>query len=171
MQVDRGAAEGPAPFHHRRVIVRVRDRDLGNPAQFLHPRDRRVVDQPDAIPQNVPPRRLDQERALADAELRLGVDRVEPGLFLLDDVLVRRPEVLERRPLLAVGIDVLPLVLADRAMRRGPRRLGELRPAGDAEIGRARADSSTAPVSGCVAESATSVAAEVEQSFMNVRRD
>ena len=139
VQVDRRPAERPAPFHHRRVIMRVRDRDLGDPAQLLHLLNRRVVQEPDAVPQDVAALRLDQERPLADPELRLGVDRVEPVLLLLDDIPVRRPQVLERRPLLAVGVDVLPLVLADGTSRRGLIRLGELRPAGDAEIRRALA--------------------------------
>ena len=92
MDVDRRVAEGAAPLDHRRVVVRVRDRDLGDPAQLLDPRDRRVVDQPDAVPEDVALGRLDQEGPLADAELRLGVDRVEVLLLLLDRVLVRRAE-------------------------------------------------------------------------------
>src|SRR5262249_8800003 len=116
VEVDGRVAKGAAPLDHRGVVVRVRDRDLRDPAQLLDPRDRRLVDQPDAVPEEVAFGRLDQEGPLADAELRLGIDRVEPLFFLLDRVPVRPAEALERRPLLTVRADVLPLVLANRAM-------------------------------------------------------
>ena len=74
------------PLDHRRVVVRVRDRDLGDPPQLRDPRDRRVVHERDAVPQDIPFLCLNQECSLADPELWLGVDRVEAGLFLLDDV-------------------------------------------------------------------------------------
>src|SRR5262245_11343549 len=94
----------------------------------------------DAIPQHVPGRGLDQERALADAEPGLGVDRVEPRLLFLDQVPVAGPEGLERRPALAFRTDVLPLILADRTAPRGGGRFRELGPAGHAKERRARGD-------------------------------
>jgi hypothetical protein len=59
--------------------VRVRDRDTAEPAQRLDHPHRRVVDQADAVPEQVPPRPVlrpgrQQERPLADRKARLRAD-------------------------------------------------------------------------------------------------
>ena len=51
VDVDRHAAERAAPLDHRRVVVRVRDRDRPRCRRAPRPRDGRVVDQPDAVPE------------------------------------------------------------------------------------------------------------------------
>ena len=99
--------------------MRVRDCDLGNSAQLGDAGDRRIVHERHAIPQDIPFVRANQKSTLANPKPWLGVDRVEIGFFLLDGILVRRAEIHKRRPLLAIGIDVLSLVLANRAMRGG----------------------------------------------------
>src|SRR6478672_9115059 len=81
--------------------------------------DRGVIDQRDAIPQDIPLRRAKKQSALADRELRLRADPDEPRLVLAESVVVRNPEPLERCPRLALGRDVLALVFADGALNGG----------------------------------------------------
>ena len=69
---------------------------------------------------------------LADADFRLGVDRVKARLLLGEGVAVLAPHLRQGGPPLPVPADVLPLVLADRAPRRRLGALRELAPAGDA---------------------------------------
>src|SRR5919107_1472127 len=66
----------------------------------------RVVEQRDAFPQEVRVAPRDEQRALADGELRLGADADELALGP-DRVLVVRCELRERRPPLAVRWHVL----------------------------------------------------------------
>src|SRR5450755_1003204 len=63
-------SKSAAPFHHARVIVRVRDRYRGGPAQAFDAVDGCVVQQADAIPQNISRRVLNQRRALSNSKLR-----------------------------------------------------------------------------------------------------
>ena len=65
------ALEAVRPFDHRRVVVRVRDRDRGEPAAAVDLRRGRVVEQRDAVPQHVALAVRDEQRALADREARL----------------------------------------------------------------------------------------------------
>src|SRR2546423_14075431 len=69
VQVD-GRVEGARPLDHRRVVVRMRDRDRADPAELLDPRAELVVEERDAVPEDVaaPARSPDEERALADRE-------------------------------------------------------------------------------------------------------
>jgi len=115
--------------------VRVGDRDRGDPAELLDARAELVVEERDAVPEDVAARarRLDEERALADREARLAADPDETRRLLANLGAVVSPERLERRPPLTVAADVLPLVLADRAARRRLGALGELAPAGGAD--------------------------------------
>jgi len=78
---------------------------------------------------------LDEERALADREVWTGADARQPRLLFADVGAVVTPELLERRPLLAVPADVLALVLADRAVLWLVRSSRELNPACRADIG------------------------------------
>ena len=135
MQMDRHVAEGAAPFHHRGVVVRVRDRDPGEAAERLDDRDRRRVEERDAIPQHVALRGAHQQRALADPEWRDRSDPDQAGLILAVAVEMPPRERVERGPLLPGGRHELALVLADRACRR--RLLGrtELGSAGFADEG------------------------------------
>ena len=118
--------------------MRVRDRDRGDPAELLDPRAELVVEERDAVPEDVAAPRRDEERALADREARLAADPEEARPLLADLGAVVAPQLLERRPALAVATDVLPFVLADRAARRRLGSLGELASAGDADEVRQR---------------------------------
>ena len=74
------AAELVRPFDHRCVVVRVRDRDRAQAAARLD-EGRHLVEEGEAVPEHVSGRRLDEERTLADAELRLHADPGQPRLF------------------------------------------------------------------------------------------
>jgi len=77
VEMDRGVVEGAAPFDHRAVVVRVRDGDGGDTAESADGADGFFIEETDAIPEDVAVRRLDEERALADGELRLSADANE----------------------------------------------------------------------------------------------
>jgi len=111
----------------------VGDRDRGDPAELLDTAADLVVEERDAVPEDVSARRLDEERALADREVRSRADARQPRLLLADVGAVVAPELLECRPLLAGPADVLALVLADGTARRWLCALGELAPTGDAD--------------------------------------
>jgi hypothetical protein len=64
--------------------VRVRDRDRLEAAGGLDVRADLVVEERDAVPQDVPAGRADEQRALADREARLAPDPDEPGRLLAD---------------------------------------------------------------------------------------
>ncbi len=64
------AAECLAPFHHGRVVVRMRDCDALDPAHGVDHLDRGAFDQRDAVPQNIAVRCAQELSALADAEGR-----------------------------------------------------------------------------------------------------
>ena len=75
VQMDRHAAERPAPLDHGRVVVRMRDRDALDAAHGLDQLDGGAIDQRDAVPQDIAVRGAQKLRALADAERRQGDDR------------------------------------------------------------------------------------------------
>ncbi len=135
VQMNGNAAERTAPFHHGGVIMRVRDCDSGEPAERLDDRDRRGIDEGDAVPQYVAGGRAHEQRALADGEFGNRPDADQAGLMLLIAVEMPAPEALERGPPLAAGRNELPLVLADRAARRRLVRRRELAAAGLADEG------------------------------------
>ena len=119
VQVDR-AAERVRPLDHRAVVVRMRDRDRGEAALAVDALDELVVEERDAVPEDVAGRALDEQRALADRERRRAAD-AEHAAVVADVGLVVVDEVLPAQPDLPVVVrDVLPRVLADRA---GARRL------------------------------------------------
>src|SRR3546814_14939334 len=101
-------------------------------AGFAHACHGVVIDQRDAVPQQVAARRTHQQRALADREAWLGAD-AEPAFGLrFDAVAMRVAQRFERGPLLPAAADVLAIVLADRATVRLARTVRELRAAGGA---------------------------------------
>lgn len=89
--MNRHATEGAAPLQHRGVVVRVGDCDRRDAAYALREFNRGVVDQGDAVPQNVAGRRVRQDRPLADAERRGGLDGREPRHEAAELVAVRIP--------------------------------------------------------------------------------
>ena len=83
-----GTIKGTCPILHPRIIMRVRDRDRAQTAQGANERDGRFIQQADTVPQDITLRRPQQQRALADAELRMGMDfeqvclQLPPGVVL-----------------------------------------------------------------------------------------
>src|SRR5262249_20730341 len=73
-------------------------------------------------------------RLLADREAGRGFDRGNAGVDLDKGVGVVAPQLCQSRPLLAVLVDILPVVLADRAVRRRGCAGRVLRTAGDTDI-------------------------------------
>src|SRR5579862_8369491 len=96
----------------------MRYRDGVQSAKPVDQGDRGVIDQRDAVPQDIPLRCANEQSALADREPRLRADPDEPRLVLAESVVVRNPEPLERCPRLALWRDVLALVFADGALNR-----------------------------------------------------
>jgi hypothetical protein len=64
---------------------------------------------------------LQQQCALADGKFRLGADAEKLRRFVLESIVMIRSQLFERRPLLTLLTNKLPLILTDRAARR---RLG-----------------------------------------------
>ena len=91
-----------------------------------------VVEEGDAVPQDVAVFVRDEQRALADGEVRRRADAGE--VVLGPDVVVAvLGQLREGRPLLPTGRDVLPRVGADGALGRRFRGLRELGAAGGAD--------------------------------------
>ena len=121
VQVHR-AAESLGPLDHPRVVVRVRDRDPGEPAAVLDLGRRVLVEERDAVPHQRAAVEGDEQRSLADRQRRVDADAVEAGV-VADVVVVACPELLGGRPPLSGLGHVLALVLADRtALGRRLRR-------------------------------------------------
>src|SRR5215217_3863478 len=96
----------------------MRNRDGEQPAKPVDQSNRGVIDQRDAIPQDIPLRCAKEQSALADRKLGLRADADEPRLVLAETVVMRNSEPLQRGPRLALRRDVLALVFADRALSR-----------------------------------------------------
>jgi len=93
--------------------MRVGDGDGREASERAHRLDRGVVEQADAIPQDVPARRLHQQGALADGEGWSGADAGQAGLKRADFIGVSLLQFGQGGPFLAVEADVLALVQAD----------------------------------------------------------
>src|SRR5690606_14051280 len=74
MQVDRRAPKSLAPLHHAGIVVGVRDGNRGNAPHSLNRGDRRIIEQGNAIPEQVAARALEQQAALADGKFWLAAD-------------------------------------------------------------------------------------------------
>jgi len=116
--------------------MRMGDRDGGDAAETAHDLDRGVIDERDAVPEDVAAWRAQQQRALTDGKLRHRADADQAGLVLPVAVEMPAREGIERGPLLPAGRHELTLVLADRTARRRFIRRCELAAAGLAEEGR-----------------------------------
>ena len=110
--------------------MRVRNGDSPDAAQAIHGRNRRLVNQADAVPQQVALRRLHQQRPLPDGKAGLRANAGQPWFFRFDDIVMISLQISQCRPLLPLPAHVLPLILADGAVRRCTLGGGELRTAG-----------------------------------------
>ena len=138
VDVHRRVAEGGAPLDAGPVEMWVRYGD-GVDATPLGERGHGLlVDETEAVPEQVAGGGLDQERPLADPEVRLGPQGREPGFLVVQLVAVAPGHVGHGRPPLATPAHVLSFVLADGTGRRRPVGLGVLDPAGHADVARHR---------------------------------
>ncbi|MFN2627632.1 MAG: hypothetical protein ABR569_03220 [Gaiellaceae bacterium] len=106
----------------------MRDRDRVEAAPALDLGRRFIVEQRDALPEEVGLAVRDEQRSLADRELRLRADARQPAI-VADPVAVIDAQLLKRRPALPLLRNVLACVLADRAALRWRAGLRKLRPA------------------------------------------
>src|SRR5579864_6618993 len=129
MKIDRRAVERQAPLDHTRVVVRMGNGDGSNASKLAEGGDGGLIEQRQTIPQHISLRRLEQESALADREMRLGVYGIETRFLELDNIAMLPRQLFERRPLLAVQTYELAGILADETRRRRFVRGRELRAA------------------------------------------
>ena len=80
-----------APFHHRRVIVRMRNGDRRDPTQLLDLSNRRFIEQRNTVPQDVAFGRSDKKRLFADSQIRLRVNREKACFLLLNSIRILAP--------------------------------------------------------------------------------
>src|SRR5262249_18995695 len=134
MQVDGHIAECTAPLAHRRIEMWVRYGDGCHSAMSGYLFDGGIIEVGHQIPEDVALRRLQEMRSLPDAEFRCGGDGRYPWRDLSKHVCVLAVLIFQRRPLLASGIHILSVILADHAGRWRSRALGILRATSDADI-------------------------------------
>src|SRR5438105_12693739 len=95
--------------------MRVRDRDGLNTAKALNLGCGLLIEQGDAVPKDIPLRRLDQQGTLPDSKLRLRPDTNQTWLMLLHHVMeslfLHR---YQRCTLLAIVADVLARIQTNR---------------------------------------------------------
>src|SRR6266566_6256616 len=128
MQKDLGT-KTLGPLDHRRVEMRMRNPDGADAAACFYLGDCLVVQQRDAIPEQISSRRLEKQSALADREFRFGADAQKLRRFLFDAVVMISLKAFERRPFLAGVTDELPFIFANWTARRRFRSFTKLRPA------------------------------------------
>src|SRR5213595_22421 len=109
--------------------MRMRNRDGADAAACVYLGDCFVVQQRDAIPEQISSGRLQKQSALADRKFRFGADAQKLRRFLFDAVVMISPYLLERRPFLAGVTDELPFIFANWTARRRFRSLSKLRSA------------------------------------------
>src|SRR6266481_6200321 len=100
MQKDLGV-KTLGPFDHRRVEMRMRNRDGADAATCVYLDDCFVIQQRDAIPEQISSRRLEKQSALSDRKFRFCTDAQKLRRFLLDAVVMISRKAFERRPFLA----------------------------------------------------------------------
>ncbi len=126
--------EGARPLAHGGVEMRMRNRDRMDATETLDRRHGGGIERGDAVPQQIAARRAHQQRALADG--KTGADAEHARLVFAVAVHFALRQRLERGPALAAGRDILPLLLADAALRRRLVARRKLRAAGGADEGR-----------------------------------
>src|SRR4030095_14759579 len=106
------------PFKHRRVEMRMRNRDGADAAACAYLGECFVVQQRDAIPEQISSGRLQKQSALTYRKFRFGADSQKPRRFLFETIMVVSRKAFERRPFLAGVTDELPFIFANWAVRR-----------------------------------------------------
>src|SRR6266480_1877193 len=112
MQKDLGV-KTLGPFDHRRVEMRMRNRDGADPAACVYLGDCFVVQQRDAIPEQISSGRLQKQSALRYRKFRFRADADKSRRFIFDAVAMTSTQSLERRPFLAGVTEELPFIFAN----------------------------------------------------------
>ena len=115
--------------------MRVGDCDRGNTTQRLNPGDGVVIEEANAIPQNVTAAGLNQEPTLTDGELWFRPDAPNSRALLIERVAMRGSQILQSRPLLPLQSDELAFIFAYGAAFRRAHGRGKLGPASHTNIG------------------------------------
>jgi hypothetical protein len=121
------------PLDHRCVKVWMRDCNRANAAARVDFGSGLVVEERNAIPEQVSRRGLQEQSALAYRKFRFCADPEKPWRFLFESVMVISRQLFERRPFLASVTNKLPFILANRTAWRRLRAFSKLRSALDAD--------------------------------------
>src|SRR6478736_7122070 len=109
--------------------MRMRNRDGADAAACVYLSDCFVVQQRDAVPEQISSGRLQKQSALAYGKFRFGTHAQKLWRFIFDSVVMISHEPFERRPFLAGVTDELPFIFANWTARRRFRSIIKLRPA------------------------------------------
>ena len=101
--------------------MRMGNGDGSDAAARFHFGDDFIVEQRNAIAEEISATRLQEQCALADRELRLAADAEKLRRLIFEAVAMIGGQAFQRRPLLAAVMNKLPLIFANCAARR---RLG-----------------------------------------------
>src|SRR5579872_2702355 len=118
--------------------MRVGDCDRGNTAECLNSGDGVVIEEANAIPQNITGAGLNQKSTLTDGELWFRLDAPNFRALLIERIVICGSQILQSRPLLPLQSDELALVFAYRAAFRRPHVSGKLGPTSHTNIARQR---------------------------------
>jgi hypothetical protein len=94
--------------------MRVRYRDCTDASARVDFGDCSIVQQRDAIPEQISSRRLDKQSALADRKFGFGANAEKSRGFVSEAVSMLGCETFKRSPFLTAVADKLPFILADR---------------------------------------------------------
>jgi hypothetical protein len=128
MQKDLGV-KALGPFDHRRIEMRMRNRDGADAAARIYLGYCFVVQQRDAIPEQISSLRLEKQSSLAYRKFRFCADAQQLRRFILDAIVMIRRKPFGRRPFLARVTDELAFIFANWTARRRFHGLSKLRPA------------------------------------------
>ena len=91
----------------------MRNRDRADAAACVHLDDRLVVQQRNAVPEQISSGRLQKQSPLAYRKFRFGADSQKLRRFLFEPVVVVSRKVFECRPFLPGVTDELPFIFAN----------------------------------------------------------
>ena len=99
----------------------VRDGDSAETAARFDFGNALVVEESNAIPEQISSGRLEQQSALADCKFRFGADAQKQWRFLFEAIVMISREPFERRPFLTGVPNELPFIFANKTV---PWRIG-----------------------------------------------
>jgi hypothetical protein len=109
--------------------MRMRNRNRPDAAARVHLGNGVVVEESDAIPEQISSGRLQEQSTLAYRKFRFGADPQKMWHFLFDPVVVISRQTFERRPFLSFVTNKLPFIFANGTAWRRLLSFSELRPA------------------------------------------